>query len=161
MISKKMIVKNENGLGARSVAVFVQIACQYDSKVFVEYDNKKVNAKSIMGMMSLGLAEKREEIVLDDGRENLLLPRDGEALKVLIRLRDEAHRFAISFHRHLRGKILHASALDAVPGIGPAKKAMLLRKFGSVARLATASVDEIATMPGIGRELAEAILRIL
>jgi excinuclease ABC subunit C len=122
---------------------------------------RELEKLGLSGVMSLGLAEKREEIVLDDGRENLLLPRDGEALKVLIRLRDEAHRFAISFHRHLRGKILHASALDAVPGIGPAKKAMLLRKFGSVARLATASVDEIATMPGIGRELAEAILRIL
>lgn len=122
---------------------------------------RELEALGLDAVPSLGLAEKREEIVLDDGRENLLLPRDGEALKVLIRLRDEAHRFAISFHRRLRGKILHASALDSVPGIGPAKKALLLKHFGSVTRIAAASAEEIASVPGIDMEQAEAILRIL
>jgi phosphotransferase system HPr (HPr) family protein len=78
MISKNMIVKNENGLGARSVAVFVQIACQYDSKVFVEYDNKKVNAKSIMGMMTLSLRAGEELTVVVDGEDEEAAVKDIE-----------------------------------------------------------------------------------
>lgn len=73
-----MIVKNENGLGARSVAVFVQIACQYDSKVFVEYDNKKVNAKSIMGMMTLSLRAGEELTVVVDGEDEEAAVKDIE-----------------------------------------------------------------------------------
>lgn len=79
MISKKMVVKNENGLGARSVAVFVQIACQYDSKVFVEFDNKKVNAKSIMGMMTLSLRAGEELTVLVDGEDEETAIKEIEA----------------------------------------------------------------------------------
>ena len=73
-----MIVKNENGLGARSVAVFVQIACQYDSKVFLEYDNKKVNAKSIMGMMTLSLRAGEELTVVVDGEDEEAAVKDIE-----------------------------------------------------------------------------------
>jgi excinuclease ABC subunit C len=100
-----------------------------------------------------------EEIVLDDGRPPLLLPRDSDALRVLTRLRDEAHRFALSYHRRLRNRLIRESVLDDIPGIGPAKKALLLKRFGSVYRLARATVEEIQTVPGIDRVMAEAILR--
>ena len=107
---------------------------------------------------TIGLAERQEEIVLDDGRESILLPRDSEALFVLTRLRDEAHRFAITYHRSLRDRAIRESALDEVPGIGAAKKAKLLRRFGSVRGIARASVDEVAACAGVGRNVAEAVL---
>lgn len=69
MISKSMVVKSESGLGAGSVAKFVQIACQYDSKVFVEFDSKKVNAKSIMGMMALSFRAGETITVVVDGED--------------------------------------------------------------------------------------------
>ncbi len=108
---------------------------------------------------AVGLAKEMEEIVLDDGRPSLLLPRDSDALRVLTRLRDEAHRFALDYHRRLRGRLIRESALDEIPGIGPAKKAALLTRFGSVYRLARASLEDIETVAGIDRSLAEAILR--
>ena len=107
---------------------------------------------------TIGLAERQEEIVLDDGRESILLPRDSEALFVLTRLRDEAHRFAITYHRSLRERAIRESALDEVPGIGAAKKAKLLRRFGSVRGIARASVEEVAACAGVGRNIAEAVL---
>ena len=108
---------------------------------------------------AVGLAKEMEEIVLDDGRPPLLLPRDSDALRVLTRLRDEAHRFAIDYHRRLRNRLIRESALDEIPGIGPAKKTALLKRFGSVYRLARATLDQIESVPGIDRTLAEAILR--
>jgi excinuclease ABC subunit C len=108
---------------------------------------------------AVGLAKEMEEIVLDDGRPPLLLPRDSDALRVLTRLRDEAHRFALDYHRRLRGRLIRESALDEIPGIGPSKKAALLTRFGSVYRLARASLEDIETVAGIDRTLAEAILR--
>jgi excinuclease ABC subunit C len=108
---------------------------------------------------TIGLAKQMEEIVLDDGRPPLLLPRDSDALRVLTRLRDEAHRFAIDYHRRLRNRLIRESALDEIPGIGPAKKAALLKRFGSVYRLARATREEVESVPGIDRVLAEAVLR--
>jgi excinuclease ABC subunit C len=108
---------------------------------------------------AVGLAKEMEEIVLDDGRPSLLLPRESDALRVLTRLRDEAHRFAIDYHRRLRGRLIRESALDEIPGIGPAKKAALLTRFGSVYRLSRAALADIESVPGIDRTLAEAILR--
>jgi excinuclease ABC subunit C len=108
---------------------------------------------------SVGLAKEMEEVVLDDGRPTLLLPRDSDALRVLTRLRDEAHRFALDYHRRLRNRLIRESALDEIPGIGPAKKGALLKHFGSVYRLARASLSAIESVPGIDRTLAEAILR--
>ena len=108
---------------------------------------------------SVGLAERHEEVVLDDGRPNLLLPRDSAGLYVLTRLRDEAHRFAITYHRRLRNRLIRESALDEIPGIGPARKLQLLKHFGSVARIARATREELEALPGIDAVLASAILR--
>ena len=108
---------------------------------------------------TIGLAERQEEVVFDDGRDNLLLPRDSEALFVLTRLRDEAHRFAITYHRNLRERHIRESALDEVPGIGAAKKTKLLRHFKSIYGIARASEEEISSVAGVGASVAAAVLR--
>ena len=84
-------------------------------------------------------------------------PGSSEGLYLLQRVRDEAHRFAIAYHRQKRGKAATASALDDVPGLGPARRATLLKHFGSVRKLRAASVEEIAAVPGIGPKLAATV----
>jgi excinuclease ABC subunit C len=120
-----------------------------------------LRALGIASLAMAGLAKEHEELVLDDGRPPLRLPRDSDALKVVTRLRDEAHRFAIGHHRRLRQRRIRESALDTIPGIGPRRKQQLLRAFGSIYRLARADRDAIAALPGIGPDLAAAILRAI
>ena len=107
---------------------------------------------------TIGLAERQEEIVLDDGRENLMLPRDSQALFVCTRLRDEAHRFAITYHRNLRERSIRESVLDDVPGIGEAKKVKLLKEFKSIYGIARASAQAVARAAGVGFATAEAVV---
>jgi excinuclease ABC subunit C len=95
---------------------------------------------------------------LPDDDFPVILPRTSEALYLLQRVRDEAHRFAITFHRQRRSRRMTASALDGVPGLGEVRRKALLRRFGSVKRLAAATVEEIIEVPGIGRRTAETIL---
>ena len=83
--------------------------------------------------------------------------RSSEGLYLLQRVRDEAHRFAITYHRQKRGKAATSSALDDVPGLGPARRKTLLKHFGSVRKLRAASIEEIAAVPGIGARLAATI----
>ena len=109
---------------------------------------------------TVGLAKQQEEIVLDDGRESLMLPRDGEALMVVTRLRDEAHRFAITYHRSLRERTIRESALDEVPGIGEAKKTKLLKTFRSVRGISAATAEEIAAAAGVNIAVAEEVLKV-
>ena len=108
-----------------------------------------------------GLAKREEEIYVADVDEPIRLPRTSQALYLLQRVRDEAHRFAISYHRTVRGKSVRQSALDAVPGVGPKRKRALLRKFGSVKVLRSASIEEIAATEGVSRRLAETVKRSL
>jgi excinuclease ABC subunit C len=89
--------------------------------------------------------------------EPLRIERGSDALFVLQHVRDEAHRFAVEYHRWLRERRAMASPLDEVPGIGPVRKKALLRRFGSLARLARASEEEIAATPGVGPRLAAEI----
>ncbi len=111
----------------------------------------------------VGLAKRYEEIVWDheNNSGNLVLPRHSAALTVVTRLRDEAHRFAIAYHRELRRRRIMESRLDEIPGIGSTRKEVLLKHFGSIARLGRASVEEIAEAPGIGMKTAELIRREL
>ncbi len=108
-----------------------------------------------------GLAKREEEIYVADLAEPVRLPRTSQALYLLQRVRDEAHRFAVTYHRTVRGKRVRQSALDAVPGIGPKRKRALLRKFGSVKALRAASIEEIAGTQGVSRRLAETVKRSL
>ena len=99
--------------------------------------------------------ERKEERVYRPGRSNpVVMRRNSDALHLLQQIRDEAHRFAITFHRTLRSKRRLRSALDDVPGVGPAKRRMLLAHFGSLKRVREAALDEIAALPGIGHDLA-------
>ncbi len=108
-----------------------------------------------------GLAKRLEEVWLPGDDQPVILPRSSEGLYLLQRVRDEAHRFAITYHRTKRSKSLKESALDQVPGLGPARRQALLRHFGSVKRLREASAEEIREVPGIGRATAEAIVAAL
>ncbi|WLP90980.1 excinuclease ABC subunit UvrC [Gordonia sp. NB41Y] len=111
----------------------------------------------------IGLAKRLEEIWVPGDDEPVILPRSSEALFLLQRVRDEAHRFAITFHRSKRSKRMTESVLDGVPGLGRARRTALVTHFGSVARLRQASVEEIAEVPGIGvgtaRTVHEALVR--
>ena len=104
-----------------------------------------------------GLAKRLEEVWLPGEEYPVILPRSSEGLYLLQRVRDEAHRFAITYHRAKRGKAATTSALDDVPGLGPARRKTLLKQFGSVRKLSAASVEEIAAVPGIGPRLAATI----
>ncbi|GAB3142621.1 excinuclease ABC subunit UvrC [Micromonospora sonneratiae] len=108
-----------------------------------------------------GLAKRLEEVWLPDDEFPVILPRASEGLYLLQRVRDEAHRFAITFHRQRRSKRMTASGLDSVAGLGEVRRKALLRHFGSLKRIAAATVDEIVEVPGIGRRTAEAILAAL
>jgi len=108
-----------------------------------------------------GLAKRLEEVWLPGEQYPVIMPRSSEGLYLLQRVRDEAHRFAISYHRHKRGKAATASVLDAVPGLGPARRTTLLKRFGSVRKLRAASAEEIAAVPGIGPRLAAGIAAAL
>ena len=104
-----------------------------------------------------GLAKRLEEVWIPGEEYPVILPRSSEGLYLLQRVRDEAHRFAIAYHRAKRGKAATTSALDDVPGLGPARRKALLKQFGSVRKLRAASIEEIATVPGIGTRLAATI----
>jgi excinuclease ABC subunit C len=104
----------------------------------------------------IGLAKRNEEVYRTGGGI-LLLARRDPVLRFLQRIRDEAHRFAVEYHRRLRGKDLLASELDAIPGIGPRRKMQLLVRFGSVEGIRRARTADIASIPGIGPATAERI----
>jgi len=106
-----------------------------------------------------GLAKQQEEIFVQDLSESIMLPRQSEALYLVQRIRDEAHRFAITYHRQLRGKSATRSVLDQVPGVGPKRKQALIKKFGSVKAIREASIEEIASTMGFTRRLAETVKR--
>jgi excinuclease ABC subunit C len=108
-----------------------------------------------------GLAKQREEIFVKDVSEPIMLPRNSEALYLVQRIRDEAHRFAITYHRQLRGKKATQSVLDSIQGIGPKRKRALLRKFGSVRGIREATVAEVASTVGFTARLAETVKRSL
>ncbi len=105
----------------------------------------------------VGLAKEREELILPDRAEPVLLPVTSPALYLVQRLRDEAHRFAITYHRSLRAKRATKSAFDGLPGVGPKRRRELLKVFGSAKRVREAPVEQIAAVPGISRPLAERI----
>ncbi|WKX69732.1 excinuclease ABC subunit UvrC [Streptomyces sp. XD-27] len=108
-----------------------------------------------------GLAKRLEEVWLPGEHDPVVLPRSSEGLYLLQRVRDEAHRFAITYQRSKRAKTMKAGPLDAVPGLGGTRRQALLKHFGSVKRLRAATVDEICQVPGIGRKTAETVAAAL
>ncbi|MFI6603104.1 excinuclease ABC subunit UvrC [Nonomuraea sp. NPDC050536] len=108
-----------------------------------------------------GLAKRLEEVWLPGDDQPVIMPRSSEGLYLLQRVRDEAHRFAITYHRSKRSKTVKESALDGVPGLGPARKQALLKHFGSLKKLKEATVADICQVPGIGQSTAEVIVSTL
>ncbi|MFD7920285.1 excinuclease ABC subunit UvrC [Streptomyces sp. NPDC059740] len=108
-----------------------------------------------------GLAKRLEEVWLPDDEDPVVLPRSSEGLYLLQRVRDEAHRFAISYQRNKRGKRLRSGPLDSVPGLGESRRQALLKHFGSLKRLRAATIEEICEVPGVGRKTAETLLAAL
>ncbi|MFF4361941.1 excinuclease ABC subunit UvrC [Streptomyces sp. NPDC001604] len=104
-----------------------------------------------------GLAKRLEEVWLPDEDDPVVLPRTSEGLYLLQRVRDEAHRFAITYQRTKRAKRFRSSPLDDVPGLGDTRKQALLKHFGSLKKLRSATIDQICEVPGIGRKTAETI----
>ena len=105
-----------------------------------------------------GLAKQQEELFQPGRKDSVILPRHSQGLFLLQRIRDEAHRFAITAHRKARGKVGVASRLDAIPGIGPARRKALLEKFGDIEGIRQATLEDLITITGINEEIARAIL---
>jgi excinuclease ABC subunit C len=118
---------------------------------------EKVLADRGLDIPVIGLAKRLEEVYLPGQPEPLRIPRGSEALFVLQHIRDEAHRFAITFHRQKRAARALRSPLDDIPGVGATRKKALLKRFGSLTRLRTAEVEELRTVPGVGPALARTI----
>lgn len=112
---------------------------------------------SVTGMPIIGLAKEREEIFLPHRSQPLVLPATSVALKLLQRVRDEAHRFALGYHHNIRNRRAFASALDDISGIGPRRKRNLIRRFGSVEGIRRASLEELSAAKGISPTLARKI----
>ncbi len=109
----------------------------------------------------IGLAKRLEEVWVPSEPDPIIMPRNSEGLYLLQRVRDEAHRFAITYHRSKRSRRMTASALDSVPGLGEHRRKALVTHFGSIARLKEATVDQITAVPGIGVATATAVLEAL
>jgi excinuclease ABC subunit C len=118
---------------------------------------EKVLADRGLDIPVIGLAKRLEEVFIPGQPEPLDIPRGSEALFVLQHIRDEAHRFAITYHRQKRAGRALRSPLDDIPGVGASRKKALLKRFGSLTRLRTADVDELRAVPGVGPALARTI----
>jgi excinuclease ABC subunit C len=103
----------------------------------------------------IGLAKQFEQVFLPNSDEPIELVRNSPALFLLQRVRDEVHRFAITYHRTVRGRAAQMSVLDEIPGIGPLRRKELLRFFGSVERMRRASVEDLMKAPGMNRKVAQ------
>ncbi len=122
--------------------------------------NAAVSELDCLGLAQLdiiGLAKKKEEVFLPDRSEPVIIPSNSPALHLLQRVRDEAHRFAVNYHRRLRSRRLTHSMLDQIPGIGPGRRQALLEHFGSLARIRTASRQELQQVSGISTRLSQVI----
>ncbi len=122
---------------------------------------KALDELGVVDVALCGLAKRLEEVWLPDDPHPVVLPRTSEGLYLLQRVRDEAHRFAITLHRNRRSRSMTESALDGIPGLGETRRKALLKHFGSLKRLAAAGVDEVAEVPGIGPATAQAVVAAL
>jgi len=136
--------------------------------VIVDGGKGQVNAAArafdelgIKDVVLVGLAKRLEEVYLPHTSEPIIFPRHSEALYLFQRIRDEAHRFAITFHRSKRSKMMLESLLDEIPGLGEVRRKALLEVFGSVTALKKAELGQLAAVPGIGEKMAEIIFSTL
>ena len=126
-------------------------------EAIVESGMSKVESPEPRLPAVIGLAKRNEEVFKPGMSEPILLPRSSKALHLIQRVRDEAHRFAITYHRTARGKAMKASVLNEIPGVGPKRRRALIRHFGSVEAIKNASAEELRAVVGMSRPAAEAI----
>jgi len=119
---------------------------------------KALRELGITDIALCGLAKRLEEVWLPNNSEPIIFPRHSEALYLLQKVRDEAHRFAINFHRSKRSKVMLESLLDQISGLGEVRRKSLLTHFGSVTALKSATLSELSAVPGIGEKMAKAII---
>jgi len=119
--------------------------------------SRSLDELGVVDVAVCGLAKRMEEVWLPGDTDPVILPRTSEALYLLQRVRDEAHRFAITYHRQKRSTSMLVSLLDDVPGLGDTRRKALMKQFGSLKRLRAATVEELMGVPGIGRRTAEAV----
>ena len=122
---------------------------------------RELKALGLHDLPVIGLAKQHEEVFIPGRSESIRIPHDRGALKILQRIRDEAHRFANGYNALLYRRRMRESLLDECPGMSPARKQQLLKKFGSVTRLKAASAEDIAKLPGISKKSAATILEFL
>ena len=118
---------------------------------------KALEELGITEIQILGLAKREEEVFIPDREEPIIIPKNSDALHLLQRVRDEAHRFAVNYHRKLRSRRITHSMLERIPGIGPKKRKSLLKHFGSLAKIRLADQSELKEVDGISDNLAEVI----
>jgi len=121
---------------------------------------KALRESGFEDMEVAALAKKMEEVYLPGIKERVLLPRDSEALHLLQRIRDEAHRYALDYHHYQRAKRTRRSALDDIPGVGPKRKQYLLRHYGSVSKISQASLEELQGLSFLDRRTAENVYKM-
>ena len=143
--------------GARRFAYPPQLFIVDGGKPQVNAAQAVFDELGIIDVQLIGLAKRLEEIWVPDDDEPVILPRNSEGMYLLQQIRDEAHRFAITYHRQQRSKRMRASALDGVPGLGPARRTDLVKHFGSVKKITEATKEEIQQVKGVGPKLAESI----
>jgi len=119
--------------------------------------SRSLDELGVVDVAVCGLAKRMEEVWLPGESDPVILPRTSEALYLLQRVRDEAHRFAITYHRQKRSTSMLVSMLDDVPGLGDTRRKALMKRFGSLKRLRAATTEELMEVPGIGRRTAEAV----
>jgi excinuclease ABC subunit C len=123
--------------------------------------SRSLDELGVVDVAVCGLAKRMEEVWLPGEPDPVILPRTSEALYLLQRVRDEAHRFAITYHRQKRSTSMLVSLLDDVPGLGETRRKALMKRFGSLKRLRAATIEELMEVPGIGRRTAEAVQKAI
>jgi excinuclease ABC subunit C len=152
-----LVESNVQGVARPKFAYPPQLVVVDGGKPQVNAAAKALRDLGITDIALCGLAKRLEEVWLPYNSEPIIFPRHSEALYLLQKVRDEAHRFAINFHRSKRSKLMLDSLLDQIEGLGEGRRKSLLEKFGSVSALKLAQVSEIAAVPGIGPKLAKTI----
>ena len=148
---------NTQGVSRPKFAYPPQLVVVDGGKPQVNAAAKALRDLGIEDIALCGLAKRLEEVWLPNSSEPIIFPRHSEALYLLQRVRDEAHRFAINFHRSKRSKLMLDSFLDEIAGLGEGRRKALLDKFGTVTALKSASIEEISDVPGIGPKIAKTI----
>jgi excinuclease ABC subunit C len=151
------VLKEKGAGGEGGFAKMPQLVLIDGGKGQLNVASEVLKELSIDNVFLLGLAERFEEVYIEGRKDPISIPRDSHGLRILQHLRDEAHRFALTYHRQLRSRRTTHSLLDDIPGVGPKRKKQLIRHFGSVQGVREATLEELKAVPGLPASVAEKI----